>query len=484
MKPRKININQSFIGRPCELDLLHKIGNEQNPAIIITYGRRRVGKTELLEQTYRDRNIFKFEGLEGKPQEEQREHVLEELAEYCDDPYLTKLKLNSWKEIFKLIHTKISKDYANKEVTLYFEELQWLANYQADFVSDLKYAWDNYFRHLPKLIVILCGSSPSYMVSKVLKSKALHNRSQWEIPLQPFDLAETREFMSKHNLHSVMDAYLSVGGIPEYLKKLQNNPSVFLALCQQSFVPGGFFTNEYQRIFTSSLAENKHYQAIIEFLSHKKFATRTEILKHLKIKSSGTISEVLYDLVTCGFITQYTPYNLSEKSTLARYQISDNYLQFYFKFIKPLHQRITYGDFKQNPNNAIKIDDYYKWLGFAFERLCRQQHQLIANILGFGSVKYKFGAFYNRATNTEKPGFQIDLIFEREDRVFTVCEIKYLQSKVTSSVIDEVERKLELLPNPKNHTIHRVLISANGAEESLINRAYFDNILTLEDLFQ
>lgn len=80
-------------------------------------------------------------------------------------------------------------------------------------------------------------------------------------------------------------------------------------------------------------------------------------------------------------------------------------------------------------------------------------------------------------------GLQVDLIFERADQVLSICEIKYLQSKVDTNVIDETEQKIKRLPNPKKYTIHKVLIAANGASESLINRHYFDTIITLEDLF-
>lgn len=479
MKPLLIAKNTRFIGREHEFALLAQIDRQHEASIIIAYGRRRVGKTELLEQAFRDRSILKFEGLEGKNENTQKAHVLTELANYCEDPYITKLQLTHWKEIFSLIATRIGR----KKITLYFEEVQWLADYQTDFISELKYVWDNQFRYNDNLILILCGSAPSFMISKVVRSKALYNRSQWELPIDPLSLIEAKALLPRHDLRSVMDAYLVVGGIPEYLKKLNKVSSVFLSLCQQSFIKGGFFSTEYKRIFISSLAENKHYKIIIEFLSHRKFATRNEILKHINITSNGNITELLNDLMTCGFIARYTPFNTSDSSLLARYHITDNYLQFYFKFIKPIEERINNRDFQDKPSNAIKLDTYYKWLGFVFERFCNQQHPLIAKKLGFGAVRYNAGPYFSRKTETNSPGFQIDLIFERDDRVYTICEIKYLQSNVDTTVIEEVERKLALFPNKKKYSIQRVLICAFGAEKSLIDRAYFDDILTLEDLF-
>lgn len=480
MKPKVITENTNFVGRAYELKQLARIEHDNEAAIIIVYGRRRVGKTELLEQAFRNRNIIKFEGLEGQPEDAQKTHVLTELAIYCQDLYINKLQPLSWKEIFALIATHIDQE----KITLYFEEVQWLANYKTDFIAELKYVWDNQFRYNKNLILILCGSSPSFMISNVLKSKALYNRSQTAIPVDPLTFTEAKTFFPRQNLHSIMDAYLTVGGIPEYLKRLTKESSIFLSLCQQSFPKESFFSTEYQRIFISSLAENKHYKAIIDFLSNCKFATRNEILNHIDATSNGTITEILEDLVTCGFISRYTPFSaINTSSHLIRYQISDNYLQFYFKFIKPIENQINNRDFQENPSSAIKPDTYYKWLGFAFERFCCQQRQLIAKKLGFGAVHYNAGPYFSRKTEANTPGFQIDLIFERDDRVYTICEIKYWQSKVDSTVIEEVERKLRLFPNKKKYSIQRVLICAFGAEQSLIDRAYFDNIMTLEDLF-
>ncbi len=102
MNPLLIAKNPRFIGREHEFALLTQIDRQHEASIIIAYGRRRVGKTELLEQAFRDRNILKFEGLEGKSEAAQKTHVLAELAKYCEDPYITKLQLNDWKEIFSL----------------------------------------------------------------------------------------------------------------------------------------------------------------------------------------------------------------------------------------------------------------------------------------------------------------------------------------------------------------------------------------------
>lgn len=469
---------QRFIGRKFERSRLAQVADTEEASIVIVYGRRRVGKTELIEQAFKNRNIIKFEGIEGEPESRQMSHVLSQLAGYVGDPLIARLDLKSWAEIFQLIAKHVSKG----KWTLFLDELQWMASYRSHLIAELKYVWDNYFRQNESLILVLCGSSPSFIINKVLHSRALYNRSQHEIHLQEFDLHEAKEFLGgRRSNREVMDAYLTVGGIPEYLKYLNRESSVFLGLCKNTFTSGGFFSNEYQRIFTSSFGENRDYLEIIRFLSREKFAARQQIARHIKCKTGGRLTALLRDLELCGFITRYSPFNLDEQSLLARYTISDQYLQFYFKFIEPIYREIQDGNFNKNPTSPVNTDAYLKWLGYSFERLCRKQHRLIARLLGFESVVYKAGAFFNRQTGNQDQGYQIDLVFDRADRVLTVCEIKYLQSKATRGIIAGFERRLELFPNPKKATIQKVLITTEGADNELTG--YFDRILTLDDIF-
>ncbi len=480
LKLEPVEKKRDFMGRLPELSFLSEIAQKEQASILVVYGRRRVGKTELIEQAYRSRQLIKFEGIYGKNQAEQIAHVLWQLSEYAENPLLAQLNFSRWVEVFKLIN-----DYLPETpCTLYFEEVQWIANYEDDFISELKFAWDNYFRHKKGLVLILCGSAPSFMINHIIKSKSLYNRSQHELHLKEFTLQETKLFLKKRSDREVIDAYLCVGGIPEYLNWVHQESSVFLGLCKNSFTPDSFFEKEYERIFISSLAENKHYREIIKFLATKKFSSRAEILKHLGITSSGSLSELLTDLELCGFIEKYTSYNLKDTSKLARYCITDAYLQFFYKFIKPVTKDIDNGKFIEHPSSAFKMDTYNKWLGFSFERFCRRNHKTIANLLGFSGVRYRSGAFFNRNADKVESGYQIDLVFDRDDRVTTLCEIKYLQTKVDTPVIAEFEKKLSLFPNKENKTLHKILITTEGATDALLGRGYFDRIILLPELFR
>ena len=122
----------------------------------------------------------------------------------------------------------------------------------------------------------------------MFSSQKLCTIDQHEFHLQEFNLCETKEFLKNRSEKEVMDAYLTIGGVPEYLKWVTTESSVFLSLCKNSFSTGGFFAQEYDRIFTSSLSKNKHYKEIIDILSKKRFLTRQELASLLEVSSKGT----------------------------------------------------------------------------------------------------------------------------------------------------------------------------------------------------
>ncbi len=474
----QVVVNKTFTGRDYERDRFYKIDQLNEACILVVYGRRRVGKTELLEQSFCHRGLLKFEGIEKGDTDKQMFTVLSALAKYTGEPHLANLKFNSWLPIFELI----AKFVAKGEWTVYFEEVQWLAEYKDEFISELKHAWDNQFRRNAKLRLILCGSSPSFMINKVLQSKALYNRSMHEIPLQEFNLAELQAFLPKRSMREIMDAYLTVGGMPEYLKRIKTAPSLFLGICENSFTRGGYFTNESDRIFVSSMADNRHYRQIVACLGTHRYVTRDELAQHIGMQSGGQLTSLLKDLIICGFIERYTPYNQKPNSILSRYCIKDAYLMFYFKFIEPIKSEILNGDFNNQPTIALDITSYHKWLGFGFERFCRRNHRMIASILGFSAVRYISGVFFNRRTSNADPGFQIDLVFQRADNVMTICEVRYLQDKADTELIESFERKLKLFEIPEKYSIQKVLITTEGATDALIGRAYFDRIITLSEI--
>ena len=226
--------NIHFIGRKDEMKIISEASQSGEAAILVVYGRRRIGKTELIEHTLKDRNLVKLEGVENGDTQAQMYRVLYQLSKVLDDEYITQMKFNTWLELFDFIAEKVSVG----QKTLYLEEVQWMAEYKDDLISDLKIVWDNKLRHNRQLLLVLCGSSPSFMRNQVVHSKALYNRSMYEINLGEFSLDEVKEFLGNRSNREIMDAYLTVGGIPEYLKRIKRHSSLQIGICDQSFQKG------------------------------------------------------------------------------------------------------------------------------------------------------------------------------------------------------------------------------------------------------
>jgi AAA+ ATPase superfamily predicted ATPase len=480
-----------FVGRRDELAMLHSLARSPKAVILTIYGRRRIGKTELIEHAFARRKLLKFEGLEGARSTQQLRHLARQLVMYReDDEQSRSTKRGRSKSKKEPIAQQEPRDWvsflqqlathcATGGWTIYFEEVQWIAAHRSEFISALKFVWDNQLRRNKDLILILCGSSPSFMIKKVIRSRSLYNRSLHELALKPFSLGEASEFLGKrYSREEVLDGYLAVGGIPEYLSYLTRESSVLLSLATHAFRPEGFFVTEHERVFASTLGSNPLYRAIVNLLAHHRFLTREEIATKLSITLGGGLSRILEELSLCGFITILTSLKAASRSKSIRYTIADEYLQFYFRFIKPIEPRIKRGDFRTSPLTALPKQQWEIWLGYAFERWCRNHSHTIATILGFGAVQYESGPFFKRSS----PGAQIDLIFERADRVTTVCEIKYSKRPVKKGVIDECEEKIEAL-DLSRRSVHRVLIAPGGVDTPLERAHYFDAIIGIEQLF-
>ncbi len=494
--------NNRFIGRKAEWKRLSKITSMDEAQIIVIYGRRRVGKTELIEQFFRKKNLLKFEGTQCDPPKSgtarvslERKQIRQSLVRflaYQQTPELIgHLTADTWTDFFSIITPIVEK----RAITLYFEEAQWLASYGSNFFSEMKPFWDDKWRHNRNLRIVITGSSPSFLVSQFLSNKALYNRSNHIIELKPFTLPEVEEYLSGCGAREVLLAMLTVGGIPEYLKRVKSGKSLLSSIAHEFFHSEGSFRGEVDKIFVSSLSANIHYRNILSVLAQQRFLTRDELgpqRGQSEARPGGSFTRILEDMVSCHFVDEYTPVfeNRKRSSKLKRYVLADEFLSFYFKLVAPVEQKIGRGAFDDNPMKALNQNSFRINLGFMFERWCCKNSRIVAKILGFdGVVDYDSGPYFNRKLSSEFPGFQIDLLFIRRDHRLVFSEIKYCDGDVPVSVSDDLSKKIELFlrekPSYRHHTIERVLIttgSFKSAGNSIGNP--FDHIITLDDLFR
>ncbi len=430
------------------------------PSIAVLYGRRRIGKTELIRQATKQKPTLFFEGIENSSKSEQIDAFLFQI-----EPHLVEQPKNKpvkWREAFQLL-TPFLKE---KPHVVVLDELQWLANYRSDLIVDLKLIWDQQWSRIPGVKLILCGSIASFMKDKVVKSTALYGRAETIIHLQALNLFETKKLLECNESEALL-AQMHVGGIPQYLNLLKQFPSVSMGIAELAFTKEGYLATEYDRIFVSHFGKNRDYEKIIRYLSaHPYGSVRKDIVSGAKTSSGGRLSENLANLEAAGFISSFTPVDKKHTSTTIRYEITDQFLRLYLNFIEPNMKVLdtTNATFFASISTSPA---YRSWLGRSFEYVCRQHSSQISKALGFSAVRYIAGPFFRRNTE-EMKGVQLDLLYDRADNVLTICEMKYHNVKIGQSVLSELAEKESVLQElfPQK-TIQSVVVAANGVTQNL-----------------
>ncbi len=467
-----------FVGRASELRDLGGFLSKSGPAVGVVYGRRRIGKSLLIQKALEDQCALVFEGLENRPKKDQIEALLFQLARQAGSA-AAGVATRSWREALFRLHPVLQK----RPACIVLDEFQWLANYRREIVSDLKMVWEQYLSKVPGVKLILCGSIASFMTTKVVRSSALYGRTDLELHLKGFHLGEASELLRGKGLDEVIEACLYFGGVPKYLDLVRDHPSVRAAVDELAFRENGYFVEEYDRIFTSHFGRNPDFRRIVSALAgHPGGLFRKQLVERAGLGVGGGLSEHLADLEAAGFISSAVPFDKDDGSRLVRYHLSDPYLRFYFAFIRPNLKKIRTAAQREMFARLAQTGRFHAWRGKAFEQLCIRHAWRIAEILGFSGVDFSFGPYF-RAPSRDKSGLQIDLLFSRADNVITLCEMKCSVSRVGTSVVREMERKAEFLQRAfPSKTIQRVLVVHGEPTRDLVRTGYFYRIIRSEEL--
>lgn len=462
-----------FFGRKQELQILQQLIQSEKATIGVIYGRRRIGKSELIKKGLEKHTTLSFEGLENRPKQEQIENFLFQLA-YQTGKNKIPGKVHCWKEAFLLLYEELQQNPAH----IVFDEFQWMANYRSEIVSELKLVWDQYISQIRGTTLILCGSIASFMTTQVIKSNAMYGRTDLVIHLKGFLLAETKQMLSDKGDQEIIEAQMLLGGVPKYLDLIREMPSIRLGMENLAFSETGYLTDEYDRIFLSHFGRNKEYEKIIKTLANHPYGLfRKEIAQKAKIDLGGGLTTHLKNLESAGFISSATPFHKEHNSRLLKYHLSDAYLRFYFSFIRPNMKKIKSGIHNDLFGRICQSGLFHAWMGRAFEYLCMNHAGKISEILGFSGVDFTYGPYFVAPTKNI-PGVQIDLLFSRSDNVITLCEMKYSLTPESTTLIDEVERKAAILQSAfKRKTIQKVLISRSRPTKNLVAAGYFYRII-------
>jgi AAA+ ATPase superfamily predicted ATPase len=407
----------TIIGRENEQKELQRYLSSDSSEFIAVYGRRRVGKTFLVRQFFNNKFDFCLTGLANANMSSQLlnfQFAMKE-ASITDVPLA-----KNWLIAFQQLKSLIEKSATGKKI-IFLDELPWMDTAKSDFLSALEHFWNGWAAHRTDILLIVCGSSTSWMMDKLINNKGgLHNRITHRLKIDPFTLAECKEFILSRGItweeYQIVECYMVMGGIPFYWSLLKKGLSLAQNIDLLLFHDNGTLHNEYSNLYAALFKNSEKYTQLIEVLSKKsKGMTRNELISIANEKSGGGMTKLLEDLENCGFIRSYFPIDKKVKDKI--YQLIDFYSLFYFHFIQSAHLNND-GYWSSMIDSPI----HRTWSGYAFEQVCLAHVLQIKNKLGISGVHCNIASWRSKETD---PGAQIDLLIDRNDWVINLCEMKY-----------------------------------------------------------
>ena len=469
-----------LIGRKKEEERLKIALNSNRSEFVAVYGRRRVGKTFLIKETLGKRLVFFHSGLAHRDKAAQ-------LAEFSKSLELFGMKgkrrIRNWSDAFFALQTGLAASRAARKV-VFLDELPWMDTRKSDFVSALEHFWNGWCFMRNDIVLIVCGSATSWIVSKIIKNHGgLHNRLTDQIRLNPFTLSECEQMARARGLaysrQQILEGYMVLGGIPYYWERMDKAKSIDQNIDCLFFGDEAPLGDEFDQLYASLFSSPIGHLKVVEALSTKKVGmTRDEVIFATKMEDNGALTKVIAELAACGFIRIYR--SPGKKTRAAVYQLIDNFTLFYYHFL------VNGGNASSGTWLSWAASHQRDvWNGLAFERVCLEHLPQIRRALGIAGIKTDAYAWRRRG-GAGKDGAQIDLLISRADKAVNICEMKYAASEyeISASEHDKLmHRRSAYIEDTRfKGSVFVTLVSPHGAKKN----AYWGDIqseVTLDDLF-
>jgi len=471
----------TIIGREQEIKKLSAAVDRVRPEFIALYGRRRVGKTFLINQMFRNQFAFKMTGVIEGTLKDQFTAFVDAMNDYGFD---VPEKPKDWMQAFIMLKNALKKKVNNGEQCIVFiDELPAMDAEGSNVAGAVGYFWNSWASQYDNFVFIICGSATSWMITNVIDSKGgLHDRITVEMPIHPFTLKETEQYLEyQHflwNRQMVLQAYMIFGGIPYYLSLLDKEESLVQNVDRLFFSQDIQMRREFRRLFNTLYKNPEKYIDIIKALNKsRKGLTREEIASELKCSNNGHLGKQLEDLVCCDLIRKNIVREKEIKRKDAIYQLCDFFCLFYLTFIERAEVEQQYW------SHHINTPEVNSWMGLTYERICMAHIQQIKHSLHLDTIST---LSYSWRSKTSTPAAQIDIIIERADKIVNICEVKYCQYEYNLDK-DEYERinkrkNAFIKETGLRHTPWLTMITTEGVARGKYSEMIQTQV-TLDDLF-
>lgn len=471
-----------MIGRKEEIKKIELLLASEKSEFLAVTGRRRVGKTFLIDSLLRDYYCFSMTGIQNGTTQQQLLNFGVKLADF--DQFASPEKPENWQRAFIQLRNYLKRLDTNRKQVIFIDELPWVATHRSNFIQMLAHLWNDYLSKESHFILVVCGSATSWITRKIINDPGgLHNRVTELIHLHPFSIGETHAFLQEKgfrpSVSDVAQIYMALGGIPFYLENIRKGESFSVAVERMCFSPQGLLKNEYQNLYQALFNQAEIHEAIVSALASSRHGkNHTEILKNAGLKASGSYRRAIEELLVSDFIVEQTPFNRKKKGSLFR--LVDEFSIFYHRFIKQ-QKKYTPGIWQQ----LAESQSYKIWAGYAFESLCHKHIREIKNALGIAAVYTEISSLRVPASE-EGDGFQIDLIIDRKDASINLCEIKFHNGPFTidkayyQQLLAKRQRFIEHTKTKKQ--VFLTFITNHGVVKNGYANEVVDAEVTLEEL--
>ena len=413
-----------IIGRENEIERLNKAVDSQHAEFVALYGRRRVGKTFLINQLFSNRFAFKMTGVIEGSLKDQFTAFADAMSDFgfdmSDQP-------TDWMSAFIMLKNALKDIVGNGERCIVFiDELPAMDVENSNVTGAIGYFWNNWASLQDNMLLIVCGSATSWMISNVIDSKGgLHDRITVEMPVRPFTLHEVENYLDSRQFlwdrQMIAQAYMVFGGIPYYLSLLDNTESFVQNVDRLFFSRASQMRREFRRLFHTLYKKPEKYIEIVKELGKsRKGMTRGQLAKSLKCDNNGHLGNRLEALVHCDLVRRNVVREKEIKLKDSIYQLCDFFCLFYLTFIDRAEVEDQYW------SHHVNTPEINTWMGLAYERLCMAHISQIKQALRIDAIST---LNYSWRSKYSEPAAQIDIIIERADRIVNICEIKYSQDE-------------------------------------------------------
>ena len=466
-----------FFDRHQELAALERMFQSEVAEFFVLYGRRRVGKTELLTQFCKGKRSIYFLASQLKERDHLRQ-LTETARHLLDDPLLQNLVFDDWETALVYFAQQAQED----RLVLVLDEFQYLCEDNAALPSLIQRFWDLHGKN-SKLFLILCGSQVSFMEREVLAERSpLYGRRTGQLRLMPLSYRESGYFFPEYAAKEKLIAYGILGGIPAYLNQFAlrspNAPQITLEqhIKNELLMPQGYLFDEVNFLLRTELREPRTYASLLHVVAGG--ATRlNEISQRVGLDSTNA-NKYLSVLRELGLVRRETPVTerAPEKSRKGLYKIEDNYVKFWFRFVLPHRSLIESGnaDLVYQQMIAPNLSQY---MGEIFEDICRQY------IRRHWEEKLKIAP--RQIGKHWESDLEIDVLTENVDGSHWFGECKWWNVPVGENILNRLIGNATKVSDQWRRNPRYILFSASGFTDALKQRAKKEGVFLVEtdDLF-